>query len=57
MRQEEKRGKDVGILEDKMLRLGIELDEVKSRQFQVFYEMLVEWNKVMNLTGGPFCLS
>lgn len=51
MRQEEKRGKDVGILEDKMLRLGIELDEVKSRQFQVFYEMLVEWNKVMNLTG------
>ena len=41
----------MGILEDKMLRLGIELDEVKSRQFQVFYEMLVEWNKVMNLTG------
>lgn len=31
--------------------LNIELDNDKQNKFFHFYEMLIEWNKVMNLTG------
>lgn len=33
------------------MELGITLDEKQKQQFHTFYELLVEWNKVMNLTG------
>lgn len=37
---------------DKQLQsFHISLDHTQKMQFQTFYEMLVEWNKVMNLTG------
>ena len=32
-------------------QLGISLDESQMQQFMQYYEMLVEWNKVMNLTA------
>ena len=32
-------------------QLGISLEEHQIRQFLEYYEILVEWNKVMNLTG------
>ena len=31
--------------------LGIVLSEKQMEQFYRYYELLVEWNKVMNLTG------
>lgn len=37
--------------ERQCIQLGIELDERQKNQFQKYYELLVEWNKVMNLTG------
>lgn len=37
--------------EEKLSSIGITLDERQKQQFYTFYEMLVEWNKVMNLTG------
>ena len=30
---------------------GIELSEEQQRQFQTYYQMLVEWNKKINLTS------
>lgn len=39
------------IFEKKLSELGITLNEAQKRQFLQFYELLVEWNKVMNLTG------
>ena len=39
------------IFENKLNELGITLTEVQKQQFDKFYELLVEWNKVMNLTG------
>ena len=39
------------ILLNKMESLSIELNEKQVSQFIKFYELLVEWNKVMNLTG------
>ena len=32
-------------------KIGITLNERQKQQFDKYYEMLVEWNKVMNLTG------
>lgn len=32
-------------------KLGIEIDEIKLNQLEKYYEMLIEYNKVMNLTG------
>ena len=32
-------------------QLNIQLDDVQIQQFMIYYEFLVEWNKVMNLTG------
>lgn len=39
------------IFENKLSTLGITLTEEQKQQFVKFYELLVEWNKVMNLTG------
>ena len=39
------------IFDNKLNELGITLNETQKKQFDQFYELLVEWNKVMNLTG------
>ncbi|MBQ8804082.1 MAG: 16S rRNA (guanine(527)-N(7))-methyltransferase RsmG [Tyzzerella sp.] len=39
------------IFENKLKSLNITLTEEQKQQFVKFYELLVEWNKVMNLTG------
>lgn len=39
------------IFDTKLCELGISLSEKQKQQFDQFYELLVEWNKVMNLTG------
>lgn len=39
------------LLLDKVSELSIELNDNQVSQFIKFYELLVEWNKVMNLTG------
>lgn len=39
------------IFEIKLNALGIVLNDTQKQQFDKFYELLVEWNKVMNLTG------
>ena len=36
---------------EELANLGIELNEHQKEQFDQYYELLVEWNKVMNLTG------
>lgn len=42
---------DLTILEKGCQKLGIQICENQKQQFVNFYELLVEWNKVMNLTG------
>lgn len=37
--------------ERQLKELNIELNELQKQQFQKYYELLIEWNKVMNLTG------
>ena len=39
------------MLKNRMDRLQIETNENMLEQFDLFYHLLVEWNKVMNLTG------
>ena len=39
------------IFEAKLNEIGITLNNKQKEQFDKFYELLVEWNKVMNLTG------
>ena len=39
------------MIKKKLQEINVELDERQLKQFYKFYEMLVEWNKVMNLTG------
>ncbi|XCP85537.1 16S rRNA (guanine(527)-N(7))-methyltransferase RsmG [Roseburia hominis] len=39
------------IFVDKLSALGIQLSEKQLADFDKYYEILVEWNKVMNLTG------
>jgi len=36
---------------DELSKLGIELDDTQLSQLDKYYELLVEYNKVMNLTG------
>jgi 16S rRNA (guanine527-N7)-methyltransferase len=36
---------------DELSKLGIELDDTQLNQLEKYYELLVEYNKVMNLTG------
>lgn len=37
--------------ENQLKKLGIQLSEHQKWQFNKYYELLTEWNKVMNLTG------
>ncbi len=37
-------------LQDKLEMLSVEVDRKKIDQFNQFYDLIVEWNKVMNLT-------
>ena len=37
--------------EQQLAELGITLTQTQFNQFDKYYEMLVEWNKIMNLTG------
>ena len=37
--------------DQKLETLGIRLTDVQKRQFDRYYELLIEWNRVMNLTG------
>lgn len=39
------------ILEDRLSVWNVALNDKQSKQFEKFYEILLEWNKVMNLTG------
>ncbi len=39
------------LFEEKLSELDITLNELQKQQFIKYYELLVEWNKVMNLTG------
>lgn len=39
------------ILDSKMKNMSIQLDENQLRLFQKYYELLIEWNTVMNLTA------
>jgi 16S rRNA (guanine527-N7)-methyltransferase len=39
------------ILETKANEIGVTLSETQIEQFLKFYDLLIEWNKVMNLTG------
>lgn len=36
---------------EKLKHLGVDLDQNQIRHFDTYYNLLVEWNKVMNLTG------
>lgn len=42
---------DYQIMKKKFSELGLNPDQSQLEQFQKFYKLLVEWNKVMNLTG------
>lgn len=39
------------VFQDELKKLNIELEKEQLEQFISYYEILVEWNKVMNLTG------
>ena len=39
------------IMESRVKRLGLSLTDRQQEQFDTYYRILVEWNKVMNLTG------
>ena len=42
---------DRGRLTERLIKLGIELDEQQTEQFMDYYRILAEWNQVMNLTA------
>lgn len=42
---------DYQILKQKLGELGIKQDQNQLERFHKFYQLLIEWNKVMNLTG------
>lgn len=39
------------VFENRLDQLGIHINEKQKAQFLQYYELLIEWNKVMNLTG------
>lgn len=39
------------LFDTEMEKLGISLSDMQKEQFARYYELLTEWNKVMNLTG------
>ena len=38
-------------IKEKIAELGIEITDLQAKQFYQYYELLVEWNRFMNLTG------
>jgi 16S rRNA (guanine527-N7)-methyltransferase len=42
---------DLTVLERETEKFGLKLSDVQKKQFIRYYELLVEWNKVMNLTA------
>ena len=38
------------LLKDICGQFGVKLNDEQISQFNTYYEMLIEWNKVMNLT-------
>ena len=42
---------DTTLFDEGLKKLGISLKKKQTEQFLRYYEILVEWNKVMNLTG------
>ncbi len=44
-------GKSMELLKDICGQFGVELNDEQISQFNTYYEMLIEWNKVMNLTS------
>ena len=42
---------DTTLFEQGLEQLGISLNQEQIEQFMQYYELLIEWNKVMNLTG------
>ena len=42
---------DLTVLDRGCAELGIQLEQRQREQFVQYYELLIEWNKVMNLTG------
>ena len=49
--KEEKMMAEKSKFEEELEKLNINLTEHQKEQFDRYYQMLVEWNKVMNLTG------
>lgn len=43
--------KSTNKFEEELNNLGIVLNDQQKKQFDQYYELLTEWNKVMNLTG------
>lgn len=43
--------KEIVYFKDSAAKMGIELSDLQLEQFNTYYEMLVEKNKVMNLTA------
>ena len=43
--------KNKGLFEEEARKLDIALTDTQKDQFDRYYELLVEWNRVMNLTG------
>ena len=39
------------LFDEKLQELNLVLTKQQKQQFDKFYELLVEWNKVINLTG------
>ena len=51
MEKEQRESRSGEKFTEELANLGIELNEHQKEQFNQYYELLVEWNKVMNLTG------
>ena len=51
MEKEQRESRSGEKFTEELANLGIELNEHQKEQFDQYYELLVEWNKVMNLTG------
>lgn len=41
----------VNCMEKGLNKVGVSLDQIQMNQFYRYYELLIEWNKVMNLTA------
>ena len=41
----------VNKFEKELETIGVNLTDIQKKQFDRYYELLIEWNKVMNLTG------